>query len=181
MTSETPAFDPSAPTGNARVVVPSAQPIYEVAARWRNQTLVDDRSLFGGQPLDAAVATAGLLRHFVDNPDAGTGTFLSKITEQLQPAEPDAVQVAAELLYIHSLVVSTDGTKSKTKLQLIDGVLAIRPDETAPVPPDLREALRAGVARPGQAYNNYRWKMFRYLIWVYEAVKRLELGDRRQP
>ncbi len=116
----------------------------------------------------------------MNNLEEGTGTFLSKLKHQMRPAEPEAVQVAAELLYVHSLVVSTDGTKSKTKAQLIDGVLSIHPGETTPLPDDLRDALRAGVARPGQAYNNYRWKMFRYLIWFYQAVKRLESGERRR-
>src|SRR3954463_14205770 len=108
MSSETDPGSPPTP-GHARVVLPSAQPLYAAAERWRDQALIDDRSLFSGEPLDVHAATDGLLRHFVNNLEEGTGSFLSKLKHQIGPAEPEAVQVAAELLYVHSLVVSTDG------------------------------------------------------------------------
>ena len=43
----------------------------------------------------------------------------------------------------------------------------------APLPSDLEAVLSGGAAGPGQAYLNYRWKMFTYLIGVFGTIKRL--------
>jgi hypothetical protein len=49
-------------TGQAKVVLPSAQSMYEAAARWRDEALINDRSLYSGQPLDGRAAGRELVR-----------------------------------------------------------------------------------------------------------------------
>lgn len=164
--------------GHARVVLPSAQPIYTAARRWRDEALIDDRSLFDGRHLDGRATTQGLLTHYVDNLEEGEGTFVSKLQFQLRDASTDTIQAAAELLYVHCLITSTEAMKGKSKAALVETVVDFRSSGTSGLTDDLREALNAGVARPGQAYNNYRWKMFRYLVRVFEAVKALAPEDR---
>lgn len=163
----------SEPTGHARVVLPSAQPIYAAARRWRDESLIEDRSLFDGRNLYGRATAQGLITHFVDNLEEGDGTFVSKLRYQLREASADTVQVAAELLYVHCLITATEAMKGKSKATLVETVVGFRTSGTSGLSDDLREALNAGVARPGQAYNNYRWKMFRYLVRVFEAVKGL--------
>lgn len=165
-------------TGKARVVLPSAQPIYAAARRWRDEALIGDRSLFDGRVIDGAAVTDGLMTHYVNNPEEGEGTFTSKLKFQLRNASPDTIQVAAELMYVHCLITSTDAMKGKSKAELVEAILGFRDSGTSGLPDDLREALRAGVARPGQAYNNLRWKMFRYLVRVFAEVKKLAPEDR---
>lgn len=172
--------DDDVATNQSRLVYPSAQAMYRAAERWRDEALIDDRSLFGGHSLEPQIAVQDLRRYFSDNPDMGPGTFVTKLHDQLRDTRPDAVQVAAELLYAHVLITSTSAMSSGKKAELITSVLAIEPDRTQPIPDDLREALRGGAAHPGTAFQTYRWKMFRYLIDVYAAVKALDVPARRE-
>jgi 5-methylcytosine-specific restriction protein B len=171
------AFTPVS-AGHAKVVLPSAQPMYEAAARWRDEALIGDHSLFSAKPLDGRAAAHELVRDFIGQPDEGKGDFLSKLRAQLASTSVDGVQAAAELLYVHCLVVATESLKSKTKAALVNDVADIRDSGTAHVPEDLVPALRGGVARPGQAYGSYRYKMFAYLIRVFGAVKALPTAER---
>lgn len=158
---------------------PSAQAMYTAAERWRDEALIGDRSLFDGRLLDGVTAGRELVEHFVSNPDVGSGTFVTKLRDQLATVSADTVQVAAELLYLHFLIVSTDAVSSRKKLETITSVLAFRETGTTSVPEDMAEALRGGVAHPGQAFNNFRWKMFGFLIEFFVAVKALPVDERR--
>lgn len=156
-----------------RIVLPSAQAMYAAAVKWRDESLIADRSLITGTPLDALAAARELQRDFIAAPDEGAGSFVSKLRTQLENSSTDAVATAADLLYVHSLIVATNATASKTKIGLVNSVLGFRETELPQLSPELAEALRGGVVRPGQAYNNYRWKMFAYLIEVYAVIKSL--------
>jgi 5-methylcytosine-specific restriction enzyme B len=163
-----------------RVILPSAQPAYAAALRWRDEALVDDRSLFDGRPIDGLGAAAELRTYFIDQPDAGAGDFRSKLRGQLSSASTDTVQVAAELLYVHTLISSTLAVSSSTKRKLVDGVIGFRESGTSPIPDSLLAALDGGMAHPGQAYNSYRWKMFGYLIELFGRLKALLRASRRE-
>ncbi|MGO0575480.1 McrB family protein [Ornithinimicrobium panacihumi] len=172
-------MDNGAQRSSLRLPQPSAQPLYAAAERWRDEALLADTSLFGGHQLDGLAAGRELVEHFVDNLDVSPGTFVEKLRSQLSTVSTDAVQVAAELLYVHFLIVSTDAVKSRTKLQTIQAVLDFREGQMSGVPDDLADALRGGVAHPGQAFNNYRWKMFAFLINFFVRVKSLPIDQRR--
>src|SRR5918993_5557897 len=163
-----------------RVILPSAQPAYAAALRWRDESLVDDRSLFDGRTIDGVGAAAELRTYFIDQPDAGSGDFVSKLRGQLSSASTDTVQVAAELLYLHTLISSTQAISSSTKRKLVDGVVGFRESGTSPIPDSLLAALAGGMAHPGQAYNSFRWKMFSYLIDMFGRVKALPMASRRE-
>ena len=164
----------------SRNVLPSAQPMYAAARRWRDDALIGDRSLFDGRPIDGLAAARELERDFIHQPDESARDFVAKIRDQLAGTSPDGVQVAGELLYVHTLIIATEAFKATNKAALVNVVLAIRSPETSPVPDDLAAALRGGVARPGQAYASYRWKMFAYLIRLMEAVKARPRADREK-
>lgn len=164
---------------SCRLPYPSAQPMYAAAERWRDEALLDDRSLFDDRPLDVRTAGQELVDHFINNPDLGTGSFITKLKGQLGTASADTVQVAAELLYAHFLIVSTRAVSSRTKTKIIDQVVAFRESGTSGMPQDLAEALRGGAAHPGQAFNNYRWKMLNFLISFYVEIKALPMDERR--
>lgn len=164
--------------GQSRVVVPSAQPMYAAAARWRDEALIADRSLFSGQPINGLAAAKELTRDFIESPDETARDFLSKLRDQLASTSPEAVQVAAELLYVHTLIVVTYAFKSKNKIELVNNVAAIRESGTSPIPEDLKIALMGGVVQPGQAFASFRWKMFSYLIRVFGAIKAVPVADR---
>lgn len=164
---------------HARIVVPSAQPMYAAAARWRDEALIGDRSLFSGQPIDGVAAAQELTRDFIDRPDLSARDFVAKLQDQLAATSAAGVHVAAELLYVHTLIVSTNAFKAKTKLELVNRVLSIADTGTSPVPGDLADALKGGCVNPGQGYATSRWKMLAYLIRVFEAVKSRTLAERQ--
>jgi hypothetical protein len=154
--------------------------MYAAARRWRDEALVSDRSLFGGHQIDGLHASDELVEFYVNNPDLGSGTFVAKLKTQLEGASDAAVQVAAELLYVHALVVSTASWSARKKAELISTVTGFRSTEVVSMPSELEVVLSGGAAGPGQAYLNYRWKMFAYLIEVFGAIKRLTLAERQR-
>src|SRR6478609_1534737 len=91
------------PWGPCRIAWPSVQPMYGAARRWRDHALVQDRSLFDGRRIDGVAAADELIAFYVNNPDVGSGTFVSKLKAQLADASDHTLQVAAELLYLHTL------------------------------------------------------------------------------
>lgn len=159
--------------GRCRIVNPSAQPMYAAAERWRDESLINDLSLFDGRNIDGSQVAEELVELYVNNPDIGSGSFTSKLAQQLAPASNDAVQVAAELLYVHALIASTTRWSARSKADLVQTVTAFREDGVAPMPPDLVAVLSGGGAGTGQAYLNLRWKMFAYLIEVFRTIKQL--------
>ena len=167
------------PWGPCRLVYPSAQPMYAAARRWRDESLVGDRSLFDGRPIDGDAAFQELMQFYVNNPDAGAGTFVSKLRVQLADAGDDSIQVAAELLYVHALIAKTASWTARSKLELINTVASFGDDGVARVPADLAAVLAGGATNTGQAYGTFRWKMFGYLIKVFGSIKQLDVGGRR--
>ena len=162
-----------------RAPYPSAQPVYEAAAAWRDRCLLQERSLFadraGSELGDARV----LVRDFVEQPDLGKDDFLTKIQGQLGRSGGAAVQLAAELLYVHFLIARSDAVSGARKREVVRRVLGLAVD-TAPMPDHLAAALDAGLVRPGQAFNSYRWRQFGYLIGFFIAFKELPLAQRRK-
>ncbi|PTT69619.1 hypothetical protein DBR22_03255 [Arthrobacter sp. HMWF013] len=153
--------------------------MYFAAARWRDECLIGNNSLFSGQSVDGGSAAAELVAAFVEQPDIGDGKFVPKLKSQLANVSTDAVQVAAELLYIHFLIISTESIRGDTKRDHVNAVIAFREEGTTRIPTDLVHALMGGAARPGQGFNSYRWKMFGYLIRIFEHFKTLSIDARR--
>jgi len=166
--------------GRCRIVSPSAQPMYAAAERWRDESLINDLSLFDGRNIDGGQAAEELVELYVNNPDLGSGSFGSKLALQLAPASDDAIQVAAELLYVHALIASTTRWSARSKVELVQTVTTFREDGVAPMPPDLVAVLSGGAAGTGQAYLNLRWKMFAYLIEIFRTINQLPRPARQQ-
>lgn len=162
-----------------RIPYPSAQPVYAAAARWRDRCLLDDRSLFADSEGSSVADAQVLVRDFVNQPDVGSDDFLTKLSRQLSQSPASAVQLAAELLYVHFLIARSDTVSGNRKREIVRRVLSFTAG-TADMPDDLADALESGLVRAGQAFNSYRWRQFGYLIQVVEFLERLSPTDRRQ-
>ncbi|GAA1347114.1 McrB family protein [Arthrobacter roseus] len=165
--------------GLSRAVQPSAQPMYEAAARWRDECLVGDRSLFGGVEMNGVASARQLSDGFMDQVDTGSGSFITKLRSQLSDVGPEAVQMAAELLFMHFLVMSTTAMSGEKKREQVNQVVAIRDEGTFRIPDELEPALFGGAANPGTAYSAMRWKMFGYLIRVVIHFKNMQPDERK--
>ncbi|MEU5931131.1 AAA family ATPase [Micromonospora sp. NPDC047187] len=161
-----------------RVSYPSAQPIYTAAASWRDRCLLDDRSLFADRAGSSLADAQVLIRDFVEQPDEGKDDFLTKLHGQIGKSAATAVQLAAELLFVHLLIARADAVSGYRKREIVHRVLGFAAD-TAPLPRDLASALDAGLVRPGQAFNSRRWRQFGYLIEAVAALKERSDGERR--
>lgn len=165
-----------------RMPYPSAQPVYAAARRWRDRSLLDDLSLFGTDRIATAANAEILVRDFVNQPDVGKDSFLTKLRGQLSTSPPGAVRLAAELLYVHFLVARSSTIGGQKKAEHVRAVLGFvdgNPDGHD-IPAELATALDAGLINPGQGYNNYRWRQFAYLIETVAAAKRLPEAARRR-
>lgn len=160
-----------------RVPYPSAQPVYAAANYWRQRCLEDDRSLFADAPGSSLADAQVLLRDFVEQPDAGAGDFLSKLRGQLAGSGASEVQLAAELLFVHLLVARSDAVSGDRKRQIVRRTLSFAAG-TFDLPNELGVVLDAGLVRPGQAFNTYRWRLFGYLIQVFAELKAIPAEQR---
>ncbi len=100
---------------------------------------------------------------FVERFDEGEGSFLSKFRKQLDGAEDDTIQLAAELLYVQQFFTSLAGPEKK-----IENVRTVLDWCTHPVPiPDWAVAgLKRGLAGD-QSFNQHR--PF-HLAWLDEFL-----------
>jgi 5-methylcytosine-specific restriction protein B len=162
-----------------QIPYPSAQPVYAAAALWRDRCLIDDLGLFDDSRISTVDNSEVLVRDFVQQPDLGEGTFLGKLRGQLAATPPGAVQMAAELLYVHLLIARSSTIGGAKKLQQVRTVLGFAGGHHE-VPGQLAHALESGLINPGQGYNNYRWRQYAYMIEAVAALKRLPEAERRR-
>ncbi len=73
--------------------------ILNAAERWKNNCLLDDRSVFTEQALWTPENIDLLDKYFVQNPLEGKDTFVSKLRLQLEPAVPAVKRLAAEMVW----------------------------------------------------------------------------------
>ncbi|MGC5022959.1 McrB family protein [Micromonospora sp. DT47] len=151
--------------------------VYAAARRVIDAGLASDGSVFTP---DRAVWTAQAADHlyakFVQQPDTGKGSFVKKLQGQLAGAPPTAVQLMAELIYLHLLLPRDIGGTAKRAV--INGALTLLP-EPVEVPPDLDTVLDAGVVRAGTAYMTQRDRQIAWLVRLVQAWKHLP-ADRQQ-
>jgi 5-methylcytosine-specific restriction protein B len=151
--------------------------VYAAARRVIEAGLAADGSVFTP---DRAVWTAEaadlLYAKFVQQPDAGKGSFVKKLQGQLAGAPPTAVQLMAELIYLHLLLPRDIGGAAKRAV--INGALTLLPEQVE-IPADLDRVLDAGVVRAGTAYMTQRDRQIAWLVRLVQAWKHLP-GERQQ-
>ncbi|MBG0823913.1 AAA family ATPase [Planomonospora sp. ID91781] len=116
-------------------------------------------------------AARELLHRFVENYDGSADEFLVKLKRQISDASDEAVVLAAELLYVNLVPLNAGTVGPDRKFEIIETVLSWTPRRAA-IPADLAEAASTGSIKGGQAFLNYRWAQFAFLIRV--TVRLLE-------
>lgn len=150
------------------------EPVYEAAARFRDNCLLRDGSLFAR---DREVWTTQTIRDFDDRfvEDLSSDGFTTKLRRQLSSAPNATALLAAEVFYVNLLAEGDTGPKLKrehieTALSFTDGSVGI--------PSDLEAALAVGVARLAQV-RNQRDRQFRYILELAAQLKACEDAERR--
>lgn len=153
--------------------------VLQAAARWKEKCLLDEGSVFSERRLWTLENLDHLDRYFVQNLDFGDGDFLQKLEAQLAPAPSAAKQLAAELLWVLFLFVSSGGMKPGTKRIQIRRVWEWSGEPLPPAEQELEAALEHGVGNPGTGYSMYRWRELVFLINTMRQWKRLPAEQRK--
>ena len=158
--------------------IAGAETVYAAADAWVERALRSDDSLFTpGRRIWASEWIDELRRRFLDSPDESQGTFFEKLERQLVGASPEAVQLMAEVLYAHFLIIyTTDSTVERAQL---NRVLGWSPDPVS-IPPDLVAGLLPGLANPGPAYHTYRPFQVGLIIEFAGRWKQLQPDERQR-
>ena len=148
-------------------------PVYSAARRFVDAALRADNSLFtAGRSIWEPQHVDEFYRRFVEQEDSSKDSFNNKILRQFESAPVEVVQLAAELLFFHSLGVSNQGSDSKRLM--IEPLL-----ERAGITflPDLEEALQDGIANHGAGLS-LRHDQIQLLAVFVRDLKRLKEGER---
>ncbi|GID96603.1 AAA family ATPase [Amorphoplanes digitatis] len=145
--------------------------VYAAARQILDAGLARDGSLFTpGAEVWSAGAADVLYAEFIQQPDLGKRSFVQKLKGQLESAPADAIQLMAELIYLHLLLPRDIGGPAKRAV--IDGALDLLPSRLE-VPADLDRLLDNGLVRAGTAYMTQRDRQIAFLVRFVQAWKRL--------
>lgn len=158
---------------------PSNHPVLRAAKFWRDRCLQNDGSVFTDGSLWTSENIRSLVKHYVENPDTGEGSFFEKLEKQLADSPGSAKQLAAEMLWVMFLFPVSQSMTDERKLQYIRRVWGWSSDPFPDVPFELEESLRSGVGHPGQAYNSGRWREFLFFIQMMEKWVHLPAPERK--
>lgn len=151
--------------------------IYEAVSMWRDTCLRSDGAIFTKRGLWTAPNVAILVKHFIDQPDEGERTFDEKLKDQLEGASPDAIRLAAELLWLMMLFPSN--YKKETKREMVRGVWAWSGEQLDPDHPAFRPFAN-GIGSGGPGFNNFRPFELELVIRFVGAWKALSRGSQAE-
>ena len=156
----------------------NSEPILQAADHWQQRALVRDGSVFSDETLWRVEHLEALERHVVNQPDVGKGTFFEKLQGQLAPTEPEAKQLAAEMLWVMFLCPSnvTAATKREGVRRVWSWSEQILPENSNL----LSDEVLGGIGSAGTSYNTNRWRELAFFIRVMLAFKRASAPECEQ-
>lgn len=153
--------------------------IYETANTFRENCLLRNGSLLYNEQevlLWRPELLESIHKAFVTSPDEGDRSFIDKFRDQIQPAGPEVIRLAAELLSVYFLFPSNVG--GFRKRQVVNEVLGWAGDnlpETDPV----SQAFEHGIGSGGQGYNTRRPFEIAFLIEFVKKWKALPIEQQQ--
>ena len=147
-------------------VVRHARPTYELIFEslniFREHCLMGKRSLF--EPTSEVWTSEHfdeLYRRFNESPDESATSFVDKLTRQLAGASDAALQLMAELMWIH--FVAAGDVSGEKKREHINRVLGWMSTPLI-IPAKLDKSLESGPASTGVAFNTMRPQQLWFLV-----------------
>jgi len=157
----------------------TAEPaIYEAMHVVRSKGLLEGNSVFNKSRFIWTLPNFLELRKwFIEQPLEGPEPYQEKLQLQLRDASDSAIQLMAELHFIHLLVPIT--MHGKTKRELISTILGPM-SNPAILPDGLGSVLDHGFINPGMFYTTRRDVQITYLIEFGAAWTQLEIDERKR-
>lgn len=148
------------------------------ATRWIERCLVGDRSLFSEEDLWLPRLLQELVEGFVDRPDYGDDSFMTKLKRQVACTSPGARQLMGELLW--ALLLFPSNMSAVTKKRQIVDMAATAEVQFPSSHPLLADEVLRGIGSGGPGFNNYRDRELAFLIAICIDLKKRSEADRRR-
>jgi len=149
----------------------------EAAAKWRDECLIKDGSVFSDETLWTEKYINELIEHFVNNPYEGDASYFEKLGSQIEPASPRTKKLAAEMHWL--LYLCPSKMKVKKKKESISLIWSWSGDEINIDHPFFSDDFMDGIGSAGVGYNLNRWREFIYLIKITSAFKYLNSEEQK--
>ena len=152
--------------------------IYDAAEKWRNECLLNDRSLiWDGEVIWTDTNLNRFKSIFVKNPDVSGENFDDKLKKQLENESEDVYKFAIELMFIYYLFPYSGSISYKTKMKKLEMIASwkgIDFDQSLPV----FDGLKKGLGATGTFYNTSKYIEISFLFLVAENIKNQPLEKR---
>lgn len=127
---------------------------YEVADRWKNECLVNSKSLlWPDAPVWSLSTLEGFKAGFIDRPDESSDSFENKLKRQLDDQAPLVTQLACEILLIYFLFTSSvTSARKRSLIQTVAAWKSLNVPDDAPA----MAGLDHGLGNTGLAFNTGR-------------------------
>ena len=110
---------------------PNSRDVLDAAGRWKQQCLIDDRSLFSPERLWSPANADTLCEAFLENPILGSEKFIDKLERQLSNSPATIQKLAAECLWLLHLFVADNQMGAAAKRERITRIWSLS-GSTAP-------------------------------------------------
>ena len=153
--------------------------LYPAMREFASECLLRDGSVLNpGQELWTFKNLEELDRSFVQNPDAGDGSYYEKLGQQVAAGTPDSRKLMAELHWL--LFVFPSDMSAATKMERIREIWSWSGDDLPNDAAFLDHGILEGLGHAGQAYNNHRWRELSFLIGALQLWKKLPPEQRER-
>lgn len=151
--------------------------IYPAMREFAMECLLRDGSVLQpGQAIWTPENLDELDRSFVQNPDAGDGTYYEKLGQQVAQGSRDSRKLMAELHWL-LFAFPSDITPS-TKEERVREIWSWSGEELPDTVISLDHGILEGLGHTGQAYNNHRWRELSFVIGALQRWKKMPLAER---
>ena len=153
-------------------------PVINAFQQWITACLVGGGSIFSSAKLWTPKNIAEVKTAFVDHPDAGKDSFLTKLKRQMEKSSPQAQHLMAEMLWV--LLAFPSNINQSTKRNQIREIWSLSGELLPEAHPMLSKDVLAGIGSGGMAYNNHRWRELAFLIQLTGDIQNRTAAEREK-
>jgi MoxR-like ATPase len=154
--------------------------IYNAAEKWKNECLLNDKSLiWGGEPIWTLANINRFISIFVENPDESGENFDSKLKKQLENESNGVYKFTIELMFLYYIFPYNGSISFKTKMKKLEMIASwkgIKLDPSLPV----FDALKKGLGATGTFYNTSKFFEISFLCLVANDFKNRTIEERKE-
>src|SRR6185312_762855 len=137
---------------------------------WIDKCLLADGSIFDSEKsLWTPSVISEVYKSFVEHPDFGGDSFMTKLKRQMGNASPSAKQLVSEMLWI--LLLFPSNISAQTKRQQIVEMWELSGEQLPLSHSLLTDQVLTGIGSGGPAFNNYRPDELEFLIALAADIK----------